>query len=119
MNVSVGSAFLSLPIWTVNVFDVWPAVNVTTPEAAMKSEPAAAEPATVAQLTLDVPDVSPDRVTVIVAYTVGPPLLPSTTVTSPTASVGSTGATSLSVMFAVVDDGEPNRVPGTRSERHV
>ena len=107
MKVSVGSAFLSLTIWTVNVFDVWPAANVTTPEAEMKSEPATAEPATVAQLTLDVPDVSLDRVTVIVAYTVGPPLLPSTTVTSPTASVAGCGTTSLSVMYAPADDGDP------------
>ena len=73
----------------------------------MKSEPANAVPATVVQFTLDVPDVSPLRVTVMVTVTVGPPLSPSVTVASPMASVGSVGAASLSAIDEVDDNGEP------------
>ena len=78
------------------------------PDAAEKSPPAVAVPATVAQLTVDVPVVSPVRMTVSVAVTVGPPLLPSVTEASPIASTGNDDGASLSVIVGDATDGDPS-----------
>ena len=59
------------------------------------------------QFTVDAASRLPLRVTVTVTVTAGPPLLPSVTVLSSIVIVGATGATSLSVMVPVPDEGEP------------
>ena len=100
VKVSVGSDFLSAAIVIVIVLVVSPLLNVNVPEAALKSPPARALPATVAQLTVDTPELLL-RVTVSSAVTVGPPLLPSVTVTLLMLSVGGAGGASSLVIVTL------------------
>ena len=93
VKVSVGSAFLSAAIVIVIVLVVSPLLKVRVPEAALKSPPASALPATVAQLTVETPELLL-RVTVSSAVTVGPPWLPSVTLKLLMLSVGGPGGAS-------------------------